>query len=85
MKKRLSFLLAVGMICASAFPGVAGATTIDDLMQAGTGNRRGSCAFRRAGNHFCTEQPAGWYRPERDEQFLCDSVSDQLLRRSCDL
>ena len=36
MKKRLSFLLAVGMICASAFPGVAGATTIDDLMQAGT-------------------------------------------------
>ena len=36
MKKRLSFLLAVGMIIASAFPGVAGATTIDDLMQAGT-------------------------------------------------
>ena len=35
MKKRLSFLLAVGMICASAFPGVAGATTIDDLMQGG--------------------------------------------------
>ena len=36
MKKRLSFLLAVGMICASAFPAVAGATTIDDLMQADT-------------------------------------------------
>ena len=31
MKKRLSFLLAVGMIIASAFPGVANATTIDDL------------------------------------------------------
>ena len=34
MKKRLSFLLAVGMIIASAFPGVANATTIDDLEQA---------------------------------------------------
>ena len=60
MKKRLSFLLAVGMICASAFPGVAGATTIDDLMQADT-------------------------EGAEEEQFLCDSVSDQLLRRSCDL
>lgn len=74
----------------AAFPGVAGATTIDDLMQAGTEGAEeetaGEAALaRRAGNHFCTEQPAGWYRPERDEQFLCDSVSDQLFRGSCDL
>ena len=31
MKKRLSFLLALTMVCTAAIPAVAGATTIDDL------------------------------------------------------
>ena len=36
MKKRLSMLLALSMICTAAFPAAAGATTIDDLEQAAT-------------------------------------------------
>ena len=58
MKKRLSFLLAVGMIIASAFPGVANATTIDDLEQAASekkmkpGYRRQSWQMHRS--YLCT-------------------------------
>ena len=36
MKKRLSMLLALSMICTAAVPAAAGATTIDDLEQAAT-------------------------------------------------
>ena len=37
MKKRLSLLLALSMLAAAAVPGMAGATTIDDLEQAAAG------------------------------------------------
>ena len=37
MKKRLSLLLALSMLAAAAVPGMASATTIDDLEQAAAG------------------------------------------------
>ena len=62
--KKTELFLAVGMICASAFRVSQNATTIDDLMQAGTEGAEEEtaerCARRRAGNHFVlNNQPDG--------------------------